>query len=182
MQVIDQSVLNFFADNKTEWLSFAMLVVTYLGNYVLVGCLTLLSAVSFYIHKHAYRILPLLISVGGSFATVFILKYAFDRARPLGNLYSEFSPSFPSYHAAAAIALYGFFLYIIWNHDKHRLKNPLVVFLAVLIVLIGLSRLYLGVHYLSDVLVGYAVGFIWLLISASLENKLERLVNWRPKF
>jgi undecaprenyl-diphosphatase len=169
---MDQVVLNFFTANRVEWLSFTMLAVTYLGNYAMVIVLTFLSAISFYIHKHTARILPLLLSVGGSSITVYILKNIFDRARPFGNFYTELSPSFPSYHAAAAVALYGFFLYTIWKHNKHYLKKPFIVFLFALIILIGLSRLYLGVHYLSDVLVGYVIGFVWLVLSIKLHKYL----------
>jgi undecaprenyl-diphosphatase len=170
MQAIDQSVLSFFASNRIEWLSFLMLVITYSGSYVVVGGLTFLSAVSFYIHKHTARILPLLIAVGGSATTTYVLKHIFYRARPLGSLYLETDSSFPSGHTTAAMALYGFLLYTIWKHDKHCLKNPLIIFLIILIALIGISRLYLGVHYLSDVLAGYAIGFIWLLLSIKLHK------------
>lgn len=174
MQAIDQSVLNFFVANRVEWLVFSMLVITYLGNAAMIGILTFLSAVSFYIHKHVRRILPLLVSVGGTSVTVYLLKHIFNRARPplIDAFYPEIGSSFPSYHAAAAVALYGFFLYTIWKHDKHALKKPFMIFLFALIALVGISRLYLGVHYFSDVLVGYLVGFVWLLLSIKLHKYL----------
>lgn len=182
MNFIDQSVLNFFTNNRVDGLVFFMLVVTYAGSSLVVGGLTLLSAISFYIHKHSQRILPLLIAVGGSTITTYILKHIVDRARPLGAIYTELSPSFPSGHATSAMALYGFLLYIIWSNstkavrDKHRsLHKFLTVFLVILILLIGISRLYLGVHYFSDVLVGYLIGFGWLLISHSI----SKLKFWR---
>lgn len=179
MNFIDQAVLDFFTNNRVEWLSFFMLIVTYSGSYMLVGGLTFLSAVSFYIHKHFSRILPLLISVGGSAVTVFIIKNIFHRARPLTEaIYLEASSSFPSGHATMAMALYGFLFYVIWRYDKHHLRNSFIIFLSILIILIGLSRLYLGVHYFSDVLVGYAIGFIWLLISHSIsKSKIWRLLG-----
>ncbi|OHA86742.1 MAG: hypothetical protein A3A96_01650 [Candidatus Zambryskibacteria bacterium RIFCSPLOWO2_01_FULL_39_39] len=168
MQAIDQAVLNFFTNNRVEWLSFLMLVITYAGSYLVAGSLSLLSAISFYIHKHTYRILPLFLTVAGSTISTFILKNIFYRARPVEAIYIENSFSFPSGHATVAMALYGFIFYVIWKHDKHHLRNPFIIFLAVLIVLIGLSRLYLGVHYLSDVLIGYTVGLFWLFISIRL--------------
>lgn len=189
MSLIDQSVLNFFAENRVEWLSFIMLVITYSGSYVLIGGLTILSALSFYIHRHTARALSLLISVGGSAVTVFILKNIFYRARPLlGSVYLESSSSFPSGHATMVMALYGFLFYIIWKsdvakaipdkHEKYHLKNLFIVFLSILIPLVGLSRLYLGVHYLSDVLTGYTIGFVWILISIYFAKKVEKLI-WR---
>jgi undecaprenyl-diphosphatase len=170
---IDQSVLNFFVDIREGWLTFVMFVVTYCGSYMVIIGLTLLSAVSFYIHKHAARILPLFIAVGGSAATTYVIKHIFYRARPIAEaLYLETGSSFPSGHATAAMALYGFFLYTVWRHDKHHLKNPLIILLLALIILVGVSRLYLGVHYLSDVLIGYTVGFIWLFLSIKLHKYL----------
>lgn len=172
---MDQSVLNFFVGSRLEWLSFAVLIITYSGSYVVVIGLTLLSAISFYIHKHTARILPLLMIVGGSAATTFVIKHIFFRARPLTEaLYLETSSSFPSGHATAAMALYGFLVYIIYKHDKHHFKKPLMIFLSLLIILIGASRLYLGVHYLSDVLTGYFIGLIWIILSIKLYKYLLR--------
>ncbi len=170
-------MLGFFAENRSDWLYFLMLVITYSGSYVVVTGLTIVSAVSFYFHRHISRILPLFLSVGGSAATVFILKNIFARSRPpIEAFYIEESFSFPSGHAALAMALYGFFIYSIWRHDKHHLKNSLIIFLSLLILLVGLSRLYLGVHYLSDVLVGYAIGLLWIWLARSISrSKIWRL-------
>jgi len=172
MNLIDQTVLNFFTNSRVEWLIFVMLIITYSGSYIIVSGLTFLSAISFYIHKHTARILPLLVVVGGSSITTYILKNIFNRERPLGALYLETDSSFPSGHATIAVALYGFILYTIYQHERHHLKNPLIIFLSILILLIGISRLYLGVHYFSDVVAGYAVGLVWLLFSIKLHKYL----------
>ncbi|MEY2703031.1 MAG: hypothetical protein RLY43_1669 [Bacteroidota bacterium] len=170
---IDQSVLNFLVSARTEWLSFLMLVVTYSGSYLIISGTTFLSALSFYIHRHYQRILPLLVSIGGSATTVYLLKHIFYKARPITEaLYFETSSSFPSGHATMAMALYGFIIYTIWTHEKHHLKNPFIIFLGVLIIFVGLSRLYLGVHYLSDVLAGFFIGLLWIWIS-HLISKLK---------
>jgi len=171
---IDQIILNFFVNIRAEWLTFLMLIITYSGSYMIVSGLTLLSIISFYIHKHAARILPLLVSVCGSSITTFILKNIFYRARPIEALYLETDSAFPSGHATIAIALYGFLFYTIWKHDKHYLKKPFIVFLSAIIILIGISRLYLGVHYITDILVGYTVGSIWLFLSIKLHKYLLR--------
>lgn len=147
---------------------FLMLVVTYSGGYLVVAIVTLLSVGSFVIHKQAARIAPLFFSLVSSSAIVFLLKNVLGRARPEGAIYLETTPSFPSWHATIAVALYGFLLYTTWKQDKHPLRDPLIYFLAILIILIGASRLYLGVHYLSDVLAGYAIGLLCLLSSLFL--------------
>lgn len=176
MDFLDYTILNFFLNIRTDWLTFVMLVITYTGSYIVVVGLTLLSTVSFYAYKHYARILPLLIAIGSSATTTYILKCLIERVRPILQLYPETGSSFPSGHATAAAALYGFLLFTIWKHDKHYLKRPLIVFLFLLIILVGISRLYLGVHYLSDVLAGYFVGLVWLFIGVKLHNFLLR---WR---
>jgi membrane-associated phospholipid phosphatase len=176
MNFIDQNVLIFFANHRVEWISFVMMVITYSGSYLIVSSVTLLSAISFYVHKHTSRIFPFLVAVGGSAITTDLLKLIFQRARPPLNfmLYPETGFSFPSGHATAAMALYGFLFYIIWKHDKHYLKKPFMILLAVLITLVGVSRLYFGVHYLTDVLAGYAVGLIWIFLSIKLHKHILR--------
>lgn len=167
-------------------LDFIFLVITYSAGILVVSTVTALSILSFVLHKHFGRIKQILISVLGTATTVFILKNIFNIPRPTNAFYVEQSPSFPSGHAAIAIALYGFLFATIWQHDvakampskheKHHLKNKSLFLLALLIILIGVSRLYLGVHYLSDVLVGYLIGFLWLYFA------LSRKSNWTTIF
>lgn len=168
MQAIDQFILTTFTENRFEWLSFLMLVITYTGGYLVSSVVITLSTISFFVHRQTKKAAALLLTTGGSALTVFLLKNFFDKSRPSEALYLESSSAFPSGHATIAIALYGFLFYVIWKHDKHHLKNPFIILLGILILLIGLSRLYLGVHYLSDVLAGYMLGFIWIAISLAV--------------
>ncbi|MBI3633707.1 MAG: phosphatase PAP2 family protein [Candidatus Vogelbacteria bacterium] len=100
---------------------------------------------------------------------VYILKIFIDRPRPIGAIkYGEVNGSMPSGHAAAAIFIYGFICYLILNSfPKMPYRKVLASFLVVFVILIGFSRLYLDVHFLSDVIIGYLVGgfSLWLLIS-----------------
>ena len=170
MQAIDQNVLQFFVNHRIEWLSFVALTITYAGGYMIAGGVAVLSAISFYIHNHTRRILPLFIAIVGSSATTYILKHLIERARPIYQLYFEDGFSFPSGHATTAMALYGFLILVIWQHTESNKKTKYlsIFFLSLLVILIGVSRLYLGVHHLSDILVGYLVGFIWLSISLAI--------------
>jgi undecaprenyl-diphosphatase len=166
MHQIDQAILEYFASARVEWLSLLMLAVTYSGGYMVVSLVTCLSAISFYIHKRYRELVSLLISVGGSAISVFLLKNFFDKSRPaISALYEESGFSMPSGHSAMAMALYGFIFVSILRHENHPLKNKSLLLLGLLIALIGLSRLYLGVHYLSDVLAGFTVGLIWVWAS-----------------
>lgn len=169
---MDLIILDFFVKHRTDLLSFFMLSITYFGNYFMIFGITLLSIISFWIHKQKSYILPMIISVAGSSIFTIIIKFLLKRPRPIDeSFYIENMPSFPSGHATLAISLYGFLFYVIWKHDKHHLKNPFIIFLSILIPFIGISRLYLGVHYFSDVLVGYIIGTIWLILSLKLINK-----------
>lgn len=129
-----------------------------------------LSSISFIIHRHFNRALAFLIGVTGSSLSVFILKIFFNKERPVKAFYFESSPSLPSGHASIAIAMYGFLLFSVASHKGHPYKKATVWILTLIIILIGFSRLYLGVHYLSDVLIGYLIGLFWLLISIKLEK------------
>ncbi len=107
-------------------------------------------------------------------AAVFIIKIIVDRPRPLGSaIYNELDGSMPSGHAAASIFIYGFIIYLItkfWPKDSRR--NWVIYSLLLLILLIGFSRLYLDVHFLSDVLAGYILGAttLYCLIQARGQN------------
>jgi len=141
------------------------LTITYAGGYNIIGLLTFLTIISFYLHRQRSLIVPIILSVGGSAISVYILKYLFDAPRPLGaSLYLELTPSFPSGHAAFAIAFYGFLIYAIWSADHHVLKHKSILMLGLLIFAICISRLYLGVHYPIDVLFGFMIGLWWLLV------------------
>jgi len=93
-------------------------------------------------------------------------KVAFHRQRPSGiAVFTETSFSFPSGHATIATALYGFLVYFLWRQtDSWRTKLNIFFTGSVFILAIGFSRLYLGVHFLSDVLGGYLLGLLWLNI------------------
>lgn len=104
-----------------------------------------------------------------------ILKFIFKRERPTGYRLIEMSGySFPSGHAMASLAFYGLLIYITKRLVKNKyLKILLITLNIAIIILIGVSRIYLGVHYLSDVLTGYSISIIYLLITTKLLNKYK---------
>jgi len=114
--------------------------------------------------KQLYSV-PFLLSIFSAGITTFILKILIARPRPIDGLILENDFSFPSGHATIAISFYGFLTYIaVQNADTKFEKNIGLLFGISIIILIGLSRLYLGVHYTSDVIAGYCVGLcgLWL--------------------
>lgn len=95
-----------------------------------------------------------------------ILKNIFQRPRPTGfRIINETGYSFPSGHSMVSMAFYGFLIYLIYKNVKNKyLKCGLIATLGVLITLIGISRIYLGVHYTSDVLAGFLISISYLIV------------------
>lgn len=119
------------------------------------------------IRAHRFRdTLGLIIAGGGAQLAAHTLKLLIDRPRPPFELasYLEAGSSFPSAHAAVAVGLYGFLAWLAWRDCTARRwwHWAAVVVALILMFLIGFSRVYLGVHYPSDVLAGYAIGALFL--------------------
>lgn len=101
-----------------------------------------------------------------------ILKRIVQRPRPTEyRLIEENGYSFPSGHSMVSAAFYGFFIYLIFKNVKNKyIKWGSILFLSILIVLIGTSRIYLGVHYTSDVMAGFVISISYLVIFTSIVN------------
>lgn len=103
-----------------------------------------------------------------------LLKDFFQRERPtIHRLAEEVGYSFPSGHSMAAFALYGAFVYLLWKHVNSRTGRALLAAIGAIIVFaIGISRIYLGVHYPSDVVGGYFASWVWLGLMIESFRKL----------
>ena len=99
-----------------------------------------------------------------------ILKHIIQRPRPTEfRIIDESGYSFPSGHSMVSTAFYGFLIYLIYKKVKNKyLKWTLISFLSILILLIGISRIYLGVHYTSDVLAGFLISISYLIVFISI--------------
>ena len=106
------------------------------------------------------------INLGLSALVNFTLKQIIQRPRPIGHrIIDESGYSLPSGHSMVSMAYYGFLIYLIYKNVKNKyIKWPLIVLLALLIINIGISRIYLGVHYTSDVIAGFLVAITYLII------------------
>ena len=102
------------------------------------------------------------------------LKIIVQRPRPTEyRIINETGYSFPSGHSMVSMAFYGFLIYLIYKNIKNKyFKISLMLILSILIIMIGISRIYLGVHYTSDVCAGFLVSLSYLIIYMNFANKL----------
>ena len=96
----------------------------------------------------------------------YLLKIIFSRERPIDiNLITESGFSFPSGHAMISLGIYGFLIYLLLLSDKNKISKIIgAISLVLLIFLIGISRIYLGVHYATDVIAGFVISCSYLLL------------------
>ena len=165
MKSIDGEISLLLYNFRVPWLSRSLFWFTKLGSFY--GLITVtVCAGLFLLYKRKFGyLLGLLVSVLGSGAAVKITKAYFVRERPLDiGYYSETSFSFPSGHAASAMALEGFLCYLLFLEAKTpRTKVFWLIVGLGYNLLMGFSRIYLGVHFATDVLAGYLLGLLWLL-------------------
>ena len=175
-QPFDNAVLRWLGAHHTPLLTTIMTEVTPLGTGIVV--LTVVGITTAFLwhteHKHSARML--LAATAGNILLNNVLKLFFDRERPSIFEWGTHaaSSSFPSGHAMSATVVYGTVAYLLARLQKHAWSRTITLLLAVImIVLICLTRLYLGVHYPSDVLGGIVVGLGWSgFCMATLEASL----------
>lgn len=170
---VDTRLGNLLYFYRAEMLVRGFLWITLLGKAKIVLSVAVLCTVFCWIRKHREFILPLWITLAGSGVFSLLGKVAFHRQRPPGiGVFTEASFSFPSGHATIATALYGFIVYYLWRQAQTWNRRLNILFGgSALILAIGFSRLYLGVHFLSDVLGGYLLGFLWLIIAICMVER-----------
>lgn len=148
------------------WLDGPMVAVTALGYYSVVAVLAVAAALLFYRRGPRAYVLLVIVSAFGDMVLATIVKDAVDRVRPHLFHFADYpvpsSFSFTSGHANVAVAFYGVLsLLVALKLEGWRRRWGVLVPGAILALLIGFSRLYLGVHYPSDVLGGYLLGTSW---------------------
>ena len=106
--------------------------------------------------------------------TNYILKQILQRPRPIEyRIIDENGYSLPSGHSMVSMAFYGYLIYLIYRQIKNKyIKWSLITLLSLLIISIGISRIYLGVHYTSDVIAGFLVAIFYLIIYINIINKI----------
>jgi membrane-associated phospholipid phosphatase len=160
---LDQSILLAIQKLHTPFFDRIMLGITFLGDPLVIMLISGVLEINRLSHNRFWQASTLSIATASTIGLNYLLKVLFGRARPALWKYiiDVGHHSFPSGHAMISTAIYGFIGYISARQfPQHR--RQILTLTAVLIILIGLSRLYLGVHWPTDVVVGYAVGLVCL--------------------
>lgn len=165
--ILKKHIIN---DNLTPYIK----LITFFGSAICLISITILLLIFIKDKKISFSITLNLI-----LATLFnqALKHVIQRPRPSKyNIINESGYSFPSGHSMISMAFYGFLIYLIYKNIKNKyLKTLLITILSLLIIAIGLSRIYLGVHYLSDVIGGFIIAIIYLVIYIKITtNKMNK--------
>lgn len=179
---VDQAVAQLMARFRPPEIIPVFTWITALGIKPVVGPLVLLAALAAWLYRGRWLAAALLVSAGGTALFTALSKAAFHRPRPLEAVLLEHSYSFPSGHASIAVGFYGFLGYVLIRAAPNlRSRINRLLLTLVVILAIGLSRIVLGVHYLSDVWAGYLVGAGWLVIAISIsEWAADRgWIDWR---
>lgn len=163
----DRVVGEFIRGFASPPLTSVAMILTNLGSaYSEIGLMFVVGAFLLFRFKHTWETVLLVISLIGAWLLNTILKELFHRARPdIVHLVQAGGYSYPSGHAMVATAFYGVIGYILWLNLRNRSKPSwyIVVITLALIIGIGISRIYLGVHFASDVIAGYAAGGVWAI-------------------
>jgi membrane-associated phospholipid phosphatase len=152
---------------------------TTIGGFTGIAILTVLSFGFLLWRRHFFSGIMLLLAVGGGVIINLVLKELFRRPRP--ELWPSTFPqpdsfSFPSGHSTLSLCFFGILIWIIFQLLKNwRLKIGLAVLLVFCILMVGLSRIYFGVHYPTDVVGGYLSGGFWLLLLVSGDAIFTRM-------
>jgi undecaprenyl-diphosphatase len=169
-QRFDNAVLLWLNRYASPALDAAALEVTALGSGFVTWMLILLASVFLWTTHHRYSAVLAWVALLGGALLNSVLKSLFDRPRP--DLFEWRTPyaghsSFPSGHSMTAMSVYAILAYLIVRLEPSRRVRRLTLgVFAVVVILVGISRLYLGVHYPSDVIAGFLIGFVWATFCA----------------
>jgi undecaprenyl-diphosphatase len=176
---IDDTLFGFLKDKYSSGSTRLMLFFTFLGTHIFLIPANLLLLTYFLLTKNKWWAIRVASVSLSSLLLMSLFKNLFQRHRPSEPLVQGITNySFPSGHAMMSIAFYGLLILLCAFHVKNRwIKKVLIAILLLFIIVIGFSRIYLRVHYTTDVLAGFSFGLAWLLFCFIVLDKLENNKN-----
>jgi len=167
LEVFDSTIYNFFSKYQNDTLTSIFKFISHLCGPITV--IVLLFIILIFGKNEEYDMYCAIITTG-AFIINYLVKIVFRRPRPLDiNLITETGFSLPSSHAMVSVSFYGFLMYYVYKLDINKKKKILLeAILSILIILIGISRIYLGVHYASDVVAGMCLSIFYYILFIKL--------------
>jgi undecaprenyl-diphosphatase len=181
-QAFDDAVLRWIGAHQVPWIADAALKVTALASGTTIAMTVGIAAMFLWLTRHRHSAALLLITAATEVVINGLLKVLFGRPRPHIFTWGQHvvTSSFPSGHSMTAAAVYGTVAYLAARLQRRRVSRVLTLLAAgVVILLIGASRMYLGVHYPSDVAGGFAMGLAWAAFCMAALEAMQRLVARR---
>jgi undecaprenyl-diphosphatase len=177
---LDAIVTPFLHGYASPTLDSVMWTITTIGSTLVVAPLFILAEAALLLARRRREALFLAIAILGSVIMNGVLKLLFQRPRPqLPWAQTPLDFSFPSGHTMNSLVFYLALALIAWVIWGPRIGIPATIAALVLAVLIGISRIYLGAHYFSDVAAGFLAGLSWLLIVSAGFDAGSWLATWR---
>lgn len=176
----DSAIYYFFSSMITPQTTQVFIFLTNLCSPPFLIGLSILLLAFFLFRRRLYPALAIPINLLLSSTINSFVKSVFNRPRPdINQLVDADGFSFPSGHSFVAISFYGFLIYLVARYCRGRYKYPLMLLLLLVIPCVGISRVYLGVHYSSDVLAGFSLGGAWLAFYIFLAERIRH--TWEEK-
>lgn len=188
----DEAAVEWARGRTTPWLDWLALAGAGLGSGLVTWIVLGTGTIVLWVTRHRLSVLLLWISVAGGRLLSAELKALFDRPRPHPRAWDleifgepipfPASPSFPSGHAVTSVIVFGTLAYLIVRLEPTvRMRRWTIAIAVFLILLIGTSRVYLGVHYPTDVLAGYLAGFVWATFAAFTIEVIRYFASRKPE-
>jgi len=172
----DEATFSFANNLVSDTTTQVMKAFSFLGSHYFLVPANILLAVIYLLRKKSRYTIKVAAIALTSLLIMLGLKLLFQRERPLIPLLEPARGlSFPSGHTFMSVCFYGLIMIIIWKEEKyHPVAKWVLLILAILVVImIGFSRIYLRVHYFTDVVAGFCIGFSWLLISSYIIDQIR---------
>ncbi|HZJ82954.1 MAG TPA: phosphatase PAP2 family protein [Clostridia bacterium] len=166
LNIMDSNIYNFVFSYQSGLMNRIMVFISFLGSASFLGIVAVMVFwILLKIKKHYWDSLFILFNPLGVWLVNKLLKSIYQRERPnLEHLDKVTGYSFPSGHAMVSFAFYGFLAYIAFlNIENRKLRYPIMAMFILLALSIGISRVYLGVHYASDIIGGFIGGGAWIV-------------------
>lgn len=157
-------------------LAFLITNLTHLGDSIVLAAISLVAVAFLYRKQGTHAAIWFLVAASGSFIITAVAKAAFGRARPdiVEHLVKATSASFPSGHALRSAVVYSLVAYLLIQWKSEISKNTVIIITLMIILMNGISRIYLGVHWPSDIVASWLIAGFWLLLTHYGYNKTHK--------